>query len=340
MVKRRVYVGYITAGLALVGYCTSAVTAQALQRKVPDFQLTSIRYTVQMFLSIIAIRLTKTKIDLSYDSVDKVIGVALSSLLFNISYYYASAILPLVDSDALLTLLVILMVALLTKFYQHIDLGIFHHIAILSTAFGCFLIFQPWKSFQKGFIPPFMKQAFNMSELIQFENATTHLEDQLLGDMNIWEILIQGYILVALAAVGEAILMTIVGQAGIDPFVLTTTFSPICVLSSLLMSFYFETPVLISDPQTVALVVTHGAGVGMAAIFSIYACTCIAPSSVSVIESFSIILLLVVQYTIMRNGLFGRMNILEVIGCVVITLSIILSSVPTLFQNQHNDLDF
>ena len=285
MAKRRVYLGYITAGLTLVGYCTSAVTAQALQRNVPDFQLSFIRYTVQMFLSIIALRLTRTKIDLPYDSVDKVIGVAVSSLIFNISYYHASAILPLVDSYALLTLVVILMLSLFTKFYQHIDLGLFHHIAILSTAIGCFLIIQPWKDFQKGFVPPFMKTSFNISELIQVENSTTHLEDHLLRGINIWEILIQGYILVALAAAGEASIMMIVGQAGINPFVLTAAVSPICVLSALLMSFYFETPVLISDPQTVVLVLTHGVGVGMAAIFSNYACTCIAPSRVALVIS-------------------------------------------------------
>ena len=336
--RRRVYLGYITACLALVGYCTSTVTAQALQWNVPDFQLSFIRYTVQMFLSIVALRLTKSKVDLSYDSVDKVIGVAVSSLLFNILFYHASAILPLVDSYASLMLLVILMLALLTKFYQQIDLGLFHHIAILSTAFGCFLIFQPWKDFQDGFIPPFMNKAFNISELIESENATISLEDHLFRGINIWEIFIQGYILVALAAASEAIFMMIVGQAAIDPFVLTAAVSPVCVLSSLLMIFYFETPVLITDPKILALVLTHGAGVGMGTIFANYACTCIAPSRVSVVISFNIIILLVVQYTVMRNGLFGRMNILEAIGCVVITLSIILSSVPTLFQKQHVDL--
>ena len=339
MAKRRVYLGYITAGLALVGYCISAVTAQALQWNIPDFQLSFMRYTVQMFLSITAIRLTRTKIDLSYDSVDKVIGVAVLSLFFNISYYHASAILPLVDSYALLTLVVILMLSLFTKFYQHIDLGLFHHIAILSTAFGCVLIFQPWNDFQEGFIPPFLKKSFNISELIQLENATTHLEDHLLTGINIWEILIKGYILVVLAAVGEASLMTIVGQAGINPFVLTAAVSPICVLSALIMSIYFEEPVLISNPQTVALVLAHGAGVGISAISVNYACTCIAPSRVSLVISFSTIILLVIQYTVMKNGLFGRFNILEAIGCVVITLSIILSSIPTLFQNQHTDLD-
>ena len=338
--KRRMCFGYFTSGLVLVGYCTSAVAAQALQRAVPDFQLSFIRFAVQMAMSAVFLRLTKTRIDLSYDSVDIVISICFTSLLYNILFFHAIAILPLTDAYGLFTLLSTLALALLTKVYQRIDLGLLHHASITLAAFGCILIIQPWGHFQKGFIPTFIKESFNMSELFQDDNSTIQVNDHLPRGMNIGGILVLGYILVTLAAGNEAVALMILGRASaINPLVLSLLVSSISALPSLLMSFYLEIPVLISNPQTVALVLIHALGVAMGAIATNYACTSIAPSRVSLVQSFSIIILLVVQYTVMKNGLFGRMNVLEVGGCLVITISIIISIVPTFCHNQSTDLD-
>ena len=341
--RRRTILGYLSSVFVLVGFCASSAAAQALQTKIPDFQLCCIRFTAQFILSVTILRFIKGDSDWLYSNLTKLISIAGTGMVYTVFFFHGVAILPLVDSYAFFSLVANVALALATRFYLHSDLGLFHHISISLGTLGCFLIVQPWKQFSVGFVPGFMQDKFNSSQSDIQIKAFSNLSDSEFmhsGEyFNVGLIVGFGYLLILLAGLNEAVSLMLVGMLqSVNPLVLTAFTSALCLLASILMSFYLETPVLITDLTTIGFATLHAIGASVGSIGMSFACMYIAPSRVSLVQSFNIIIVLFLQYTVLRNGLFGRMNAAEVIGTLTVCFSIILSIISSL--NEVNHIDF
>ena len=115
--------------------------------------------------------------------------------------------------------------------------------------------------------------------------------------------------------------------------------SAMCGIPSLVLSFYMEEPVWITDPEVIGFAALHSIGAGIGVIATLVACMNIAPSRLTIVQSFSIIILLIFQYTLMTSGLFGRTNVLEVLGCITIVVSLLVSVASSCSQKHHEDAE-
>ena len=340
--KSKLLSGYLASAFILVGFCASAVAAQALETRIPDFELCFLRYITQFLLSILMLFFYKDGYKWSIEEIPQMLGICFTSMIYTVFFFHGIAILPLTDSYAFFALTSTVALALFTRFYQDKDLGLFHHISVALGALGCILIVQPWHTFSSGFIPTFMKSDSSDSpaELQKrtFPNTSEHLVNSPIQNINAGWVAGLGYLLIAIAGINESLSFMIVGTLkATTPTAMSVVGSFICAFPALLLSFYMETPVLITDPKIIGFAAIHAVGASIGSISIAFACMSIAPSRVTIVQSFSIIILLIIQYTVMRNGLFGRMNVLEGLGCLIILLSLLVSVISSWFQKSHED---
>ena len=210
--KRKLFIGYLAAVFLLLGFSSSAAAAQALQTRIPDLQLCFLRYIAQFFLALIAVCIRKEDFKWPIDQLPTMIGISVTSIVYTVFFFHGVAILPLTDAYAFFSLVASVMLGLTTKFYQDKDLGFFHNISILIGALGCLAIIQPWRSFDAGFIPNFVKQEV-MDQAIERHgsmslNSTDF--DNAMKNVNVGWITFLGYFFIAIAGINEAVSLTLV----------------------------------------------------------------------------------------------------------------------------------
>ena len=278
--------------------------------------------------------------------------MCVTSLLYNVFYFAATAILPLAHVNAGFSVAAMLLLAILTKFWLRKDLGYGHGFSLLFASLGVALINQPWSSFGCGFLPEFMVTHRNISASFHyFENqslSNNSIMDHLSAgetDITTYSFLINvtvatGYVLITLVGFAEAINLLVVGVylGSLSPFFQGFIVSVVNIPASFLISMYMEELKLVTNAWDILLLSIHCLCTTSGLICSNGAAQRIKPSHICLIQSFAVVIFLGLQYTLLDTGLSGRKNALEIIGVIIITASIVLSTLTSIPKTQHEDL--
>ena len=277
--------------------------------------------------------------------------MCVTSLLYNVLYFAATAILPLAHVNAGFSVAAMLLLAILTKFWLRKDLGYGHGFSLLFASLGVSLINQPWSSFGRGFLPEFMVTHRNISANFHiFENQSLsnnsmmhHLSGE--TDLMTYSFLISvtvatGYVLITLAGFAEAVNFLVVGVylGNLSFFFQGFIVSFVNIPASFLISMYMEELKLVTNAWDILLLSIHCLCTTSGLICSNGAAQRIKPSHICLIQSFAVVIFLSLQYTLMDTGLTGRKNALEIIGVIIITASILLSTLTSVPKKLHEDL--
>ena len=191
-------------------------------------------------------------------------------------------------------------------------------ISVVGCTVGVLVIVQPWKSFQQGFTPDVMVINESIHQSQETENNSRGINTAVLP----------GYIAVISAGAVSSIYFYITAfyLKSIPSAIQCLVAGSFCLPSSLLISFYVEQPVIITNVRTIILATGHALGTGIHMITQNSSLQLLDPVIVSILFNFHAVLGLIPQYTFIRQYLFGRMNIMEVSGCIVVFVFVSIGS--------------
>ena len=334
--SRKILLGYGIVVITVLCFVASGVSVQALQKAVPDFELSLFRYSGTALAAGVAIVLLRKPLYIPKEHYGNIVIMGTTSLLFNFFYYFAVSVLPLAHVSGLTQSLRMIAVSILMSFTSRTWLEKLTIVAICGCTIGSFFVVQPWSAFSNGFIPEFLNTT---SSGFSYENKSHDNNLTCCGELqSSW--VAAGYISILFGSIMDAIYLVVVGGQlkNVDSFNAVFFSSLLCVPISLIMSLYMEQPTVIMNPNIIPLVLIHVAGIAVTIITEVMACQIIGPLQTSIVENLCTILNLVPQYTFMSAYLYGRRNAMEIAGCIVITVSLILSGLPSV-GNYHEDLN-
>ena len=251
---RRYIIGYLLTFCLLLTWTSSTVAVQYLQRVVLDFQLSVYRYITQLLICLVVIYFKGIPLQLKREHLPLVLLMSVTSLLYNVFYYAAAAILPLAHVFAGFIVASMLVIAILTKFFLRKDLGFAHGFSLLFASLGVTFINQPWSTFDHGFLPAFMMRNRNLFISVQHHEKQSVPNNLMIQDLHANETDIiansflinvtvaTGYGLIFLAGFAEAIHILLVGMylRDLSPFFQGFLASVINIPASFLLSMYME----------------------------------------------------------------------------------------------------
>ena len=315
----------------------SLASVQLLHSKIPDFQLSVIRYVGMTIISIFPLFFGKYNIKVSTEDIPLMIIMRITGLSYNCLFFGAAPLLPLAHAGGVFFAAKIICVTIYTKYIAKSTLAAIQLLATIISIGGIALITQPWHSFiLTGFSQSFIEPKINQSEqnMTSIFASDSFSDDASEGDLT--KNLMIGYILVFLAGASDAANIFIVGDClkHISPFVQTFITGTSCSIASLILSLYIE-------KIETSLTILEVASLAVHTLFStllmwtvIASCQRITPSRYAIVGSLSVIAELILQYTTMPS-LYGWRNYMEVIGCICIAGSAILTSL----SHESNILD-
>ena len=323
---------------------------QFLQRDVPDFQLSTYRFTLQFLVCGLVLKLKGASPYFSNEKLPAVLIMCVGSLFYNVFFFASSAILPLAHAMACYSISAMFFIGFFTKVLLKKDLGFGHGLSLMLSSLGIVFINQPWSTFTIGFLPPYMMTSITFPStalhygISNYTGIGTHEPNQLqratISTIDLSIVIATGYGLSCLAGLSGAVYLLTVGTYLLDmnPFSQGFVVSVTNSVASLLISFYVEELAFVTKVSEILLVIIHCFGVTFDLICTSAATQRINPSHVCLIQSFTVVVLLIIQYTLMNNGLSGHENMLEVIGSIVIMSAIALTGLTSGFMKPHEDL--
>ena len=342
--SRKKLLGFVLLAINIVSWSSSSLAVQALQRAVPDFQLGALRYIGCMLVSIIWIYIQKPSLHLLKVQCAYIVAMSMASILYNVCYFSAVSLLPLTNASALSMSLRMISFTLMMriKFQEPLDSILI--ISVVGCTLGMVFIAQPWSDFTNGFTPSFLisktenTMQFNIS-MSSITNVSSSIESIQTSDIRVvYQTLLPGYLLSIVAAVADGIYMVVVTVylKSVNPAVQCFASACICFPISMLISFYVEQPIIISGTINILLVSIHVVATGINLVSEITTLQLLNPIMVSVIENVDTITYIIPQYTFMGLYMYGRKNVLEVFGCILIAIFAGLSSLSSC-GHHHED---
>ena len=345
--SRKAILGYVMLAIDLASWAASSIAVQALQRTVPDFQLSALRYIGCIVVSSIWIFIKKPSAHLQYIEYMYIIAMSIASVLFNVCYFSAVSLLPLTNASAVYVSFRMIFFTLITTIKSQIPFDKILIISIVGCTAGMVFITQPWLEFMDGFTPGFLELVPNNDKVTQFNFSTYYGENSsfstefltMSNEADVYQSLLFGYLLTLFAAAADAVYFLVVSiyLTSVNPAVQCFASACLCFPISILICFYFEQPVILSDVIDILLVSVHVIATGISLITQTFALQLLNPIKVSVIENVDTIMYIVPQYTFMSHYLYGRKNALEVFGCILIAIFAGLSSFSS-SSHYHEDV--
>ena len=347
ILSRKSFFGYVVLAIDIVSWAIAAAASQALQRNVPDFQLSALRYIGCMVVSIIWIYFKKPSTDLLKIHYVYIIVMSVASVFYNTCFFSAVSLLPLTDAAAFTIGFKTIIFTLMTTIKSQIPIDKILIISIVGCIGGTICITQPWSGFAGGFTPEFLESMTTSDETMQFNlsmlnynNVSSFLEPITNSDEKmVYHAFLLGLLLSLLAAVADGVyfLVVSVNLKSVDPAVQSFASALVCFPISVIISFYVEQPIIISGTLDILLVSTHVLATGICLLTLTAALQLLNPIKVAIIQNVDTVINIIPQYVFMGRHLYGRKNILEVFGCILIALFAGLS--PFSYSSHyHEDL--
>ena len=333
--SRKALLGYVMLAIGFLSWAASSMAVQALQRDVPDFQLSALRYIGCIVVSSIWIFIKKPSADIQNGEYLYIIAMSIASVFFNVCYFSAVSFLPLTNASAVYISFRMIFFTLITTIKSQVPIDKILIISIAGCMAGMVFITQPWLEFTNGFTPGFLWSVTNNDNFTQF-NISMYGNNPLPSTKPLtmsnetaeYQTLMFGYLLTLLAAVADAVYLLVVSVylKSVNPAVQCFASACICFPISILICFYVEQPVILPDVIGILLVSVHVIATGISLITETAALQLLNPIKVSVLGNVDTIMYIIPQYTFMGHYLYGRRNVLEVFGCILIAIFAGLSS--------------
>ena len=319
---------------------TAVVSVQLLEKRIPDFELNTIRCVIPFTVQIIIV-LFMRKIPLIPKG--EVIGAScyiLSLLLTSLFTYIAFTFLPAalvqsIDTSANLTSGLILF-----HFLLHEKVTVTNVLCSILCMVGVVLVLQPKPLFTPDHKTSIEENPWNETVLGYQSNLSSDNE---------FEELNNDYFVKSLVDVNNVLpyIYTCLGGIFLTTYFLTIrkypylsrnlfdicfwTFGVNSILSSILM-LVFETPVLPMNWYDGLLAFIHGSAYGLNILVSTYALKYISGNVMNLIFSLNVVFFLVSQYTILSSVRPGHRNWIEGLGVGFVLMGSSLSTVREILK--------
>ena len=326
--------GYAAAILSVISESVSSTCVQALGHSIPDFQLNVCRYIIQLAISFAISQIRGTPLKVDRDMHGGLCLLVITNVIYNVGFFGGTAMIPLSAANATLNVTIMIGVTLGSKLFLRIRVGVVQWISMCFCICGVCCISQPGPIFKRNMASldaegPWNK-SWNMESnrtLPSFDNHELHTFTTLLG-----------YSLVVLAGFAEAVFSVTIGISlpHLDPVALAIWVSIFGIPISLIVSLYFEQPVLPTEPIAHAVLWSHSVSAAVTSITYSYSCQALGPLRANLVGTTAPIILLIPQYTLMKHIMPGHMNWLEVAGVIITVVGVALSPMVDIFLQYKN----
>ena len=340
----RMVIGYGAALGVILTLGISSASVQALQRAVPDFELASLRYAIQAVgLLLILSIMGKFQLHIGHQYQPWIIAIIFVNSGFNLTFYAASGLLPLVDVVGITITMSMVVVVVVRRVLMKHPVGLVQYVAIFISILSIFLMTQPAWIFGHVESPNRMTTNYskpyetggspNLNSSCDTDIHRAALKNDTDGSLYLWGIVCtilsgifvgSNHLLIhyCLSEVNVLIIGLWVGCSG----------SIACLISSI----YSENITVSLPRQHWFLFVVHCVCASLNNVLTILSVSMIGSLKTSIICSLEVILFLVLQYEFMVAYAPGHRNWLEVTGAVVCCAGALLSPVTDLIIMAKN----
>ena len=320
--KKHIYqvmVAYVVCVSSMVLSCASVACVQVLGGAVPEFELNAWRFGVQVILLLPVTLYRKCDLNVPRSKLPVLFAMFLVFNASNVVYFSAAIYLAVGTVSGIANSLNIAGNALMSIFIKD-DRNIQLYIGTVLVIVGLLLMTQPPFMFPGNIFPPVPEKNFTSPCLItEIGNSTEGVENPAMNKQCL------GYILAVLGGILFFIMFQ--GMSNIVTEVSSFTFAfwnglvGTCV--SLILMGFLETPVMPTSPLCIILLLGHAVGTSQIGIILPWCLQYLSPSICAMVNSFSLVVLLMLQYTALKDIQPGHGNWVEILGAVLCFIGIV-----------------
>ena len=314
---RKLVFAYVIAILSYVLSCASLVCVQVLGGAVPEFQLNAWRFGMQLMLVFPINIYRKCDLKVPRRKLPLIFAMFFLYNVFNITYYTGViyvAVGTVFGIASTITIAANVVLSICIKKDRKIPLYVGATLALI----GLIMMIQPEFMFPGDILHSAPKT--NYTSPCVFETGIV----EGLGNTDInkqW----LGYIF---AVISGAIVVGILhGMSNVVSEVSSFTFAfwngLVGTTVSLILMGILETPVMPTSPMCVLLLLGHAIGTSQISVVTPWCLQYLSPTVCGLIYSLQLVLLLLMQYTVLKDIQPGNGNWVEILGAVVCFLGII-----------------
>ena len=307
--------------IALFGMSLSGAASQILAGAIPEFELNAWRFglLILIFIPVNMARKCDFKVPMAKIPllvVNIIVMNAVNILMFTMYIY-----LPVGLADGLGNVIVIVGNALLSICIKSERKCVLYVAAVISII-GIVLMIQPPVMFSGAKLPPPPTVNWTSPCLLHgdiFRNVTSETDDTGLNGMTL------GYILVFSMGILNLIKYHILSRlvATVSPFNFAFWNALVGTVTSLILMGIFETPTLRLSGFCILMLVVNCVGNAMMTSCSPWSLQYISATLVAMINACKMPIMMLYQYTFLRNIKPGLQNWVEILGAVICFLGMI-----------------
>ena len=327
---------------ALLGVSFGAAASQILAGSVSEFELNAWRFGLQIIILTPVNAARKCDIKVPWRKVPLLIINIILMNAVNILLYTTYIYLPVGLADGLINSIVIVGNALLSICIKS-DRKLVLYIAAVICIVGIVLMIQPPVIFSGATLPPPPTVNWTSPCLSQihgstFSNITNEIQEPVIQNTTL------GYVYAISCAIVVFIRYHTLSQmvASISPFNFALWNVLIGTSVSLILMGIFEIPTLPISGFCSVMLLVHCVGNAMITVTNPWSLQYISPTLCAMINACKMAVMVIFQYTFLRDIKPGLQNWLEILGAVLCfigmiggpLLQIVSSSRSTLIQNE------
>ena len=330
--------GYLAAIASNIMASLGGACAQALQGAVPPFELNLSRYVAQTILCLTLILIQRLSMKLERPQVPPMLLAGLFSNIFNLSYYTASAMLPLGTQLVFTSLFQLITSIIFNKVILKKSIQWQKFIFMGLVVVGLVLVLQPpflfpepgedigpnsrntttLKNATYNYRPTYLKL---MKYPIGMNNATSQsvVPTMAAAEPNNIAKDAVAYVLCVIAGFSSTARATVyrVALPSVNLSVIGFWVGILGVVPSVAFMFFMEQPVIKLAALQFLILFGHSFGAASYSTFNIYAQQRLSPITWALMDNTKIIFNFALQYTVLANINPGNGNVLELVGAFV-----------------------
>ena len=243
-------------------------------------------------------------------------------IVINIGVFGSAGLIHLTAVKSSLNVSNVISVAVLSHFLCKRSVGKIQILAAVICISGIILIWQPWQPTAPGIT----------TNITDRHDNTTNFNKHFHGHGEVPNTVL-GYVAAIIAGVAVTVyfLTTSIPLSGVDTVTQITWVAMVGLPVSAIISVYFESPVIPTDPIEILLIFIHSISATLNTISITSGCRLIGPIITSFVTNFGGVLYLISQYTVMKDVMPGHQNWVEVVGALLTTLGVALLPAAGLF---------
>ena len=337
-----VMVGNTALAFCLLSYTFAIITSQVALEKINIFEINTIRFTIQVLLSLAAILVGNESIIIERKHVRPIFGVVASDYVYSNCYFLAASFMPVGNMDGVFGAIYIIIALTYDLYCKRITK--YSIVAAAIACVGIILLVQPWmisdaKEFNQDIIPcdyldnKTTQNLWNSTEgSLNLDKEEEHVKQYILG-----------YVLVFVSAA----FVTVSGNLSI-PLLQNYGVATVTFWAGLIEGFLSVLVTVIWKSATASsyalpsgfycllFVLLFAVFAALENIFSNWTYFYLPISKVALGMPFATVLCYIAQRTVFKTFHPGHANITEVFGIVLSIAGAILSPIMSLLFEEKN----